>query len=127
MSTVMFLRLLARAPITVRRRPLVGLRRSFGAGICLKPVRYCPVRLSGLAMTSSGVPSATTSPPWMPAPGPMSTTWSAARIASSSCSTTMTLVAEVAEAVEGLEQPRIVALMQPDRGLVEHVEHAGEA
>ena len=44
-STVMFLRLLARAPITVSLRPRVGFRRSFGIGICLKPVRYCPVRL----------------------------------------------------------------------------------
>ena len=29
---------------------------------------------SGLAITSSGVPSATISPPWIPAPGPMSNT-----------------------------------------------------
>ncbi len=35
-------------------------------------------------------------------------------------------VAEIAEPVEGLEQPRIVALMQADRGLIEHIEHAGE-
>ena len=31
-------------------------------------------------------------PPWTPAPGPRSTTWSAARMASSSCSTTMTVL-----------------------------------
>ena len=35
-------------------------------------------------------------------------------------------VAEVAQALERLEQPRVVALMQPDRGLVQNVEHAGE-
>jgi hypothetical protein len=35
-------------------------------------------------------------------------------------------VAEVAQTLERLEQPRVVALMQPDRGLVQHVEHAGE-
>ncbi len=127
MSTVMFLRLLARAPLTVSRRPRVGLRRSLGAAICLKPVRYCPVRLFGLAITSSGVPSATTSPPCTPAPGPMSTTWSAVRIASSSCSTTSTRVAHVAQRLERVEQPRIVALMQPDRRLVQHIEHAGQA
>src|SRR5262245_29013412 len=36
-------------------------------------------------------------------------------------------VAEIAQAVERLEQPRIVALMQPDGGLVQHIEHAGQA
>ena len=36
-------------------------------------------------------------------------------------------VAEVAQALERFEQPRVVALVQADRGLVEHVEHAGEA
>ena len=36
-------------------------------------------------------------------------------------------VAEVAQALERFEQARIVALVQADRGLVEHVEHAGEA
>ena len=36
-------------------------------------------------------------------------------------------VAEVAQALQGFEQARVVALVQADRGLVEHVEHAGEA
>ena len=36
-------------------------------------------------------------------------------------------VAEVAQALERVEQARVVALMQPDRRLVEHVKHAGEA
>ena len=36
-------------------------------------------------------------------------------------------VAEVAQPLQGFEQPRIVALVQADRGLVQHVEHAGEA
>src|SRR3546814_20606234 len=35
-------------------------------------------------------------------------------------------VAEVAELHEGLDEPPVVALVQPDRGLVEHVQHAGE-
>ena len=35
-------------------------------------------------------------------------------------------VAEVAQAVERLQEPRIVALMQPDRRLVQHIEHAGQ-
>ncbi len=36
-------------------------------------------------------------------------------------------VAEIAQAAEGDEQPVIVALVEADAGLVEHVEHAGEA
>ena len=36
-------------------------------------------------------------------------------------------VAEVAQPLQGFEEPRIVALVQADRRLVEHVEHAGEA
>ena len=36
-------------------------------------------------------------------------------------------VAEVAQALERFQKPGIVALVQPDGGLVEHVEHAGQA
>ena len=36
-------------------------------------------------------------------------------------------VAHVAQRLQRVEQPRIVALMQPDRGLVQHIEHAGQA
>ena len=36
-------------------------------------------------------------------------------------------VAEIAQPIERLEEPRIVALMQPDGRLVQHIEHAGEA
>ncbi len=36
-------------------------------------------------------------------------------------------VAEVAQVFQRFEQPRIIALMQPDGRLVQHVEHAGEA
>ena len=35
-------------------------------------------------------------------------------------------VAHVAKRFQRVEQPRIVALMQADRGLVEHIEHAGQ-
>ena len=42
-----------------------------------------------MASISSMVPSATISPPCSPAPGPMSMMWSADRIVSSSCSTTI--------------------------------------
>jgi hypothetical protein len=36
-------------------------------------------------------------------------------------------VAEVAQPLERLEQAVVVALVEADRGLVEHVEHAREA
>jgi hypothetical protein len=36
-------------------------------------------------------------------------------------------VAEIAEPDQGREQPVVVALVQADRGLVEHVEHARQS
>ena len=36
-------------------------------------------------------------------------------------------VAEIAQRLQRLEQPRIVALVQADGGLVQHIEHTGEA
>ena len=35
-------------------------------------------------------------------------------------------IAEVAQPLQRLQQPRVVALVQADRGLVQHVEHAGQ-
>ena len=67
-------RLLARAPVTFRRLVREMGRRSRGTATSSAPVRYWPVRLLGLAITSAGVPSAMIWPPWMPAAGPMSTT-----------------------------------------------------
>ena len=34
-------------------------------------------------------------------------------------------VAEIAQPLEGFEQPRVVALMQADGGLVQYIENAG--
>ena len=75
----------------------------------------------------SGVPSATTVPPRSPAPGPMSMTQSAERMVSSSCSTTMTCVAQVAQSFQGADQAGVVALMQANAGFVEDVHHADQA
>ena len=36
-------------------------------------------------------------------------------------------IAEIAQPPQGVEKPRIVALMQADRGFVQHIKHAGEA
>ena len=89
--------------------------------------RYWPVSDSPAPSDLAGVPSATTSPPCTPAPGPMSTTWSAARIASSSCSTTITVLPRSRRSLERVEQTVVVALVQADRRLVQHVQHADQA
>ena len=52
------------------------------------PDRYCPVSDFGLARTASGVSKATISPPRSPAPGPRSSSRSAASMICGSCSTT---------------------------------------
>jgi CMP-2-keto-3-deoxyoctulosonic acid synthetase len=50
-----------------------------------------------------------------------------ARIMSSSCSTTSTRVAKVAQVLAACDEAVVVALVQADAGLVEHVHHAREA
>ena len=90
-ATSTFFRLCSLAPFTTTSRAGEGRRRIAGTGICRRPVRYAPVTDSGLARRSSTVPATTTRPPCSPAPGPMSTTQSAARIVSSSCSTTISV------------------------------------
>ena len=87
--TVSFLRLFSSAPETVMQS--TGVRLSGGISIFNSPERYLPVRLLLFAMMSVGEPSETMWPPWMPAPGPMSTMWSAFRMVSSSCSTTISV------------------------------------
>ena len=57
------------------------------------PLRNWPVSESGVGHdVARSCPSATTWPPCSPAPGPMSTIQSAARIVSSSCSTTISVL-----------------------------------
>ncbi len=89
-STSMSFRLCWVAPRT-QNEPWSSDRRS-GVAICLFRDRNCPVTDSGFFSTSEAVPSATTCPPCSPAPGPMSTRWSAERIICSSCSTTSTVL-----------------------------------
>ena len=73
------------------------------------------------------MPEWTTWPPCSPAPGPMSTAQSATRMVSSSCSTTMRVLPRSRSRTQRLDQPVVVALVQADGGLVEHVEHPDEA
>ena len=65
-------RLLPRAFTTRTKRSVCTGRRSIGTSIRRRPARKSPVNDLGFADTSAGVPSATTSPPSMPAAGPMS-------------------------------------------------------
>ncbi len=65
-------------------------------------------------------------PPWMPAPGPTSTTMIGAADRFLVVLDDDHGVAEIAQSLQRFQQPRIVALVQADRGLVEHIEHARE-
>ena len=69
-----------------------GFFRMLGIEICFSPERYFAVIEFLLFRISSKAPSAQISPPCLPAPGPISIIWSAHLIASSSCSTTMTVL-----------------------------------
>ena len=84
-------------------------------------------RVGVRSSVAAACPRATIRPPWMPAPGPMSITQSAARIVSSSCSTTITLLPWSRRRRRLVEQARVVARVEADRGLVEDVEHAHQA
>ena len=126
-SAVTFFRLLPRALIDLERAARVARRGARGSAPISSPDRYLPVSEFGSAISSSACPAATISPPWMPAPGPMST-----HIVGGADGVLVVLdhdhgVAEVAQALQRFEQARIVALVQADRRLVQHVEHAGQA
>ena len=125
-STSMFLRLLCVAPRTTSLASPTGRRRA-GISIRRRPERYCPVMLFGSAITWSTGPAATTCPPRTPGPGPKSTMWSAARIVSSSCSTTITVLPWSRSRAERFQQAVVVAGVQADRRLVEDVEHAHQS
>ena len=86
--TLIFFRLCSDTPFSSTNLPL-PLRRVSGIGMTFLPDKYCPVMEFGEFLTSSGVPFAMTSPPWIPAPGPISTIQSECNIVSSSCSTIM--------------------------------------
>ncbi len=89
-STLIFFRLCSLAPLIVIHLSL-GILRSLGIGIVFFPAMYCPVIDSLFFFSCDTEPEWTMSPPCSPAPGPISTTWSAMQIVSSSCSTTKTL------------------------------------
>ena len=71
--------------------------------------------------------SATTWPPCSPAPGPMSTTQSAVRMVSSSCSTTISVLPRSRSRVSVSISRRLSRWCRPMLRLVEHVEDADQA
>ena len=75
----------------------------------------------------ASVLAATISPPCTPAPGPMSTMWSAARIASSSCSTTITVLPRSRRRVRVPSRRSLSRWCRPMRRFVQHVHHADQA
>ena len=78
----------------------------------------CPVARA----TSAGGPAATTRPPSSPAPGPMSITQSLPATTRMSCSTTITVLPGVDQALELRHQPLDVGGVQAGGRLVEDVE-----
>ena len=90
-STSMLRRLLCLAPKTLSVFP-EPTRRVGGRRIERARLRNCPVKLFAFEEMSSMEPTEINSPPLTPGPGPKSTNKSAARIVSSSCSTTIRLL-----------------------------------
>ena len=66
-------------------------------------------------------------PPCSPAPGPTSTTWSATRMVSSSCSTTMTVLPRSRSRLSVPISRLVVPLVEADGRLVQHVEDPDQA
>ena len=91
-SKLTFFRLLPDAPNNLSVFFLSSAVRFFGISIFSAPDKNLPVNEFGFCMMCCAVPSAMTLPPCTPAPGPMSIIWSALKIASSSCSTTITVL-----------------------------------
>ena len=73
-STSRLRRLCSRAPSMRIARCVLDGRRVAGVGIAISPLRILPVIDAGFRMISSTVPTAITSPPCLPAPGPRSMT-----------------------------------------------------
>ena len=91
-SKFTFFKLLPDAPLSFSHFFLSSAVRFLGISILSAPDKNFPVMEFGFSIISSAFPCAITCPPCTPAPGPISIIWSAARIASSSCSTTITVL-----------------------------------
>ena len=76
--------------------------------------------------TCSGVPWATICPPLRPAAGPKSSSWSALRDHFAVVLDHQQRIAQVAELFQRVQQAAVVARVQADGRLVEHVQHAAQ-
>ena len=109
------------------RDPASRGRRTAGTGISRRPERYSPVIESGCSSRPCTAPEWTTWPPCSPGTGadvddPVGVPDGVFVVLDDDQG-----VAEVLEPDQGLDQPVVVALVQPDRRLVEDVEHAHQA
>ena len=126
-ATSMFFRLFARAPRIDDLALARAGRRAVGVAIARSPRRYAPVSEPWpFASSSPGVPWKITWPPCSPAPGP-----EVDDVVGGADRLLVVLddddgVAEIAQPRQRRQQLAVVALVQADRRLVEHVEHAGQ-
>ena len=125
-SAVTFFRLLPRALTTLSVRRELRARRS-GTGTTISPERYLPVHEFGAAIDV--VDRALRHDVAAVDAGAGA---DVEHVVGGADRVLVVLdhdhgVAEVAQPLQRFEEPRVVALVQPDRRLVEHVEHAGEA
>ena len=126
MSTVTFLRLLPRAPTTRRNRFGSWRWRRDGSAICPAPAQVLAGERGRVALDLGGRALRDDLAAVLAGPGPH-----VDHVVGRVDRLLVVLdhdhrVAQVAQALERVDEPRVVALVQADRGLVEHVHHAGE-
>src|SRR6185437_13564723 len=118
-ATSRFLRLFSRAPRTVIALPLIA-RGSKRAPILISPEIYFPVRESAARSISAGVPWATSSPPWRPAPAKIDNIIGAANRLFIMLDD-QHRVSQIAQRLHRGNQAIVVTMVQSNRRLVEHV------
>ena len=119
-------RLCSDAPLTTTSLALETLRLFAGTGIDSRPVRYAPVSDSSLASSSDERPgdhdlAAVLAGPRPDVHYPVSRPDRVLVVLDHD-----QRVAEVAQPEQRVEQPVVVPLVQPDRRLVQHVQHADQ-
>ena len=119
-------RLLARQPLSSSQRRFLALRRLAGTGMARMPERYWPVSEAGSAITSVGRALGHDHAAMHAGARPH-----VDQMVGRADRVLVVLdhdhrVAEVAQVAQRLQQPVVVALVQADRRLVQHVEHAGQ-
>ena len=126
MRTSMFRRLFSVAPtISSQPRSSEGAMRFLGTGFPVRRVRYWPVSdFVDIAEFRPACPPPPVRRRARPRPGRGPECNRRARMVSSSCSTTSTVLPRSRRPLQRGEQAVIVALVQADARLIQHVEHA---